>query len=39
LSQVFGFASQSGGFAQLESTPGEGTTVYLRVPARSEAGQ
>jgi signal transduction histidine kinase len=29
LSQVFGFAAQSGGFAKLESSPGQGTTVCL----------
>jgi PAS domain S-box-containing protein len=33
LSQVFGFAAQSGGFAELESTPGEGTTVSIHLPA------
>ncbi|HEY0502818.1 MAG TPA: ATP-binding protein [Lysobacter sp.] len=32
LSQVFGFAAQSGGFATLRSTPGEGTTVALCLP-------
>ena len=32
LSQVYGFASQSGGTAQLRSTPGEGTTVLLFLP-------
>lgn len=37
LSQVFGFAAQSGGFAELESTPGEGTTVRLCLPAGGEA--
>ena len=33
LSQVFGFAAQSGGFAQLQSVPGQGTTVTLSLPA------
>ena len=34
LSQVFGFASQSGGFTDLTSTPGEGTIVAIYLPAR-----
>jgi len=37
LSQVFGFAAQSGGFATLESTLGEGTTVRLCLPADGDA--
>ena len=37
LSQVFGFASQSGGFAELDSAPGRGTTVTLFLPAIEEA--
>lgn len=32
LSQVFGFASQSGGQATLHSTPGQGTTVVITLP-------
>lgn len=32
LSQVFGFAAQSGGFASLHSEEGEGTTVSLCLP-------
>lgn len=32
LSQVFGFARQSGGFAELKSASGEGTTVSLCLP-------
>jgi PAS domain S-box-containing protein len=32
LSQVFGFAAQSGGFVSLHSTEGEGTTVSLCLP-------
>ncbi|QCO67026.1 PAS domain S-box protein [Luteimonas yindakuii] len=34
LSQVFGFASQSGGFVQLRSQPGHGTAVTIHLPAR-----
>lgn len=33
LSQVFGFAAQSGGFANLASTPGRGTSVCICLPA------
>ncbi len=33
LSQVFGFAAQSGGFVTLESTAGEGTIVSVLLPA------
>ena len=32
LSQVFGFASQSGGMAKLDSQPGEGTTIVMYFP-------
>ncbi len=32
LSQVYGFASQSGGSAEIRSAPGQGTTVTLRFP-------
>ncbi|GAB3505234.1 PAS domain-containing sensor histidine kinase [Pseudoxanthomonas daejeonensis] len=32
LSQVFGFASQSGGFASIHSEPGAGTRVTIAVP-------
>lgn len=32
LSQIFGFASQSGGQAKLDSTPGQGTRVTLILP-------
>jgi PAS domain S-box-containing protein len=32
LSQVHGFAAQSGGFAELSSHPGEGTTVTMHFP-------
>lgn len=37
LSMVYGFATQSGGFATIESKPGKGTTVSLYLP-RAEAG-
>ncbi len=37
LSQVFGFASQSGGFAFIESAPGEGTCVTMAIPAGEAA--
>lgn len=36
LSQVFGFAKQSGGFATLHSEPGQGTTVSVCLPASEE---
>ncbi|MGJ4801986.1 two-component system sensor histidine kinase NtrB [Luteimonas sp. SDU82] len=32
LSQVFGFASQSGGGVDLSSTPGAGTSLVIRLP-------
>jgi PAS domain S-box-containing protein len=32
LSQIYGFVRQSGGFVQLESQPGQGTTVRLFLP-------
>lgn len=41
LSQVYGFAQQSGGTARVKSRPGQGTTVEIHVPAScapSEAG-
>ncbi len=37
LSQVYGFASQSGGSAVLASAPGEGTAITLFLP-RADAG-
>lgn len=37
LSQVYGFASQSGGFVELDTAPGCGTTVTLFLPAIEEA--
>ena len=36
LSQVFGFAAQSGGFAMLTSQPGEGCVVALCLPLLTE---
>ncbi len=32
LSQVYGFAQQSGGSVSLESTPGQGTSITVRLP-------
>ena len=32
LSMVFGFAEQSGGYAELESAPGRGTTITIMLP-------
>jgi len=37
LSQVFGFAAQSGGFVQLHSERGAGTKVGMHLPARTTA--
>ncbi|MDH0171375.1 ATP-binding protein [Stenotrophomonas sp. GD04145] len=36
LSQVFGFTTQSGGFVDVSTTPGVGTTVSLLLPALEE---
>ena len=33
LSQVYGFAAQSGGFVQLHSEPAKGTKVAMHLPA------
>ena len=38
LSQVFGFASQSGGFAVIDSEPGRGTCVTIAIPLPEAAG-
>lgn len=35
LSQIHGFAAQTGGHARISSAPGEGTTVFIQLP-RSE---
>lgn len=35
LSQIFGFAKQSGGHASLTSTPGHGTVVFVYLPLSS----
>ena len=37
LSQVEGFVSQSGGFVDLQSTPGTGTRVSIHLPASAAA--
>ena len=37
LSQVYGFAAQSGGYVTIESKPGEGTSVEMFLPVSSEA--
>jgi PAS domain S-box-containing protein len=39
LSQVHGFAEQSGGSARIESAPGLGTTVILSLPRATKAMQ
>jgi PAS domain S-box-containing protein len=36
LSTVFGFVSQSGGFAKIESRPGEGAKISLYLPQSAE---
>ncbi|MDP6831797.1 MAG: PAS domain S-box protein [Alphaproteobacteria bacterium] len=37
LSMVYGFAQQSGGFAEIESEPGRGTTMRIYLPRASAA--
>jgi signal transduction histidine kinase len=37
LAQVYGFAKQSGGHAEIESAPGRGTQVHLIFPLATEA--
>jgi PAS domain S-box-containing protein len=39
LSQVHGFARQSGGAVRIRSAPGEGTTVYLYLPRANTASE
>jgi PAS domain S-box-containing protein len=39
LSQVYGFARQSGGAAQISSTVGRGTEIKLFLPPRDEAAE
>jgi PAS domain S-box-containing protein len=34
LSQVYGFVNQSGGHIQIDSVPGEGTTITMLLPAQ-----
>jgi CheY-like chemotaxis protein len=36
LSQVYGFARQSGGTVRIESTPGDGTSVHMLLPRSRE---
>ena len=37
LSQVYGFAQQSGGAVSLDSVPGRGTTITIRLPRSHKA--
>ena len=39
LSQVYGFASQSGGVAELDSLMGDGTSVSLYLPSSDQKGE
>ena len=39
LSQVYGFVRQSGGQVQIDSVPGQGTTVRLLLPRSTEAAR
>jgi len=39
LSMVYGFVRQSGGHIELETAPGQGTTVRLLLPRAAEAAQ
>jgi len=34
LSQIYGFVKQSGGFVQIDSSPGEGTSVRIYLPGQ-----
>ncbi|CAM3748426.1 Blue-light-activated protein [Pseudomonas reidholzensis] len=37
LSMIYGFAKQSGGQVKLQSSPGDGTRVYLQLPSHAVA--
>ena len=39
LSQVYGFAAQSGGYVTIDSQPGKGTTVEMYLPVSGESAQ
>ncbi|MDB5857336.1 MAG: sensory box protein [Ramlibacter sp.] len=39
LAMTYGFLKQSGGHAEIESTPGRGTTVRLYLPRAAHAGE
>jgi PAS domain S-box-containing protein len=39
LSQVYGFAAQSGGDVTIDSTVGQGTTISFYLPVRDDAGR
>lgn len=39
LSQIYGFVKQSGGFVQVESSPGEGTIVRVYLPGHEPAAK
>src|SRR3546814_14017874 len=39
LSQVYGFVAQSGGHAEIDSRPGEGTTIRIFLPVAEKAEQ
>ena len=39
LSQVYGFAAQSGGYVTIDSSEGRGTTVELHLPVHEPSGQ
>jgi CheY-like chemotaxis protein len=39
LSQVYGFAAQSGGYVTIDSSEGRGTTIELHLPVREGEGE